>query len=475
MNRFRQLPLLLAICLATNLCHAAPVALASQTIDLPVNSGAPFFTDIDGNGRRDLLVIDRGQNNLLLYRQRDRGFSTAPDQTIPLPLNTAWAAMCDVDASPGLELVASTATGIYYARQRGDRFETEWRSLITASQVFSNTDLPTFVSLANRSGTNAAIPVIAAGQSVLYHRNDGYEWTGGPPVSLEADSTTQKMDRDTWRFGDSPAHYLRVDRMFRPKREKPKESAEDQTVKKILDNLKPTAGFWADQADFVDLNRNRRLDLIAWGTGGRLDFKTDLYIYMRGADNLLPEHPNQVMHCTGLPVPGGTQSAWNPVQDLKGDGGSELVLLEFNTMVISADGLIKTALSHGLDWTLTVRPYRNGAFARLPEASIPVTMVMPAEVVSGWTIVIEGDFNGDGRPDLLVRRTDTQWNIFPSTTNGTWFAHQPAMTFETPVSGVMDVQDLNGDGLSDIVWHDYDHHTLTIFMSPSRPAKDKKP
>ncbi len=100
------------------------------------------------------------------------------------------------------------------------------------------------------------------------------------------------------------------------------------------------------------------------------------------------------------------------MHDLDGDGYCELVLLEFKTSITSASGLVETALSHGLDWSLTIRSFHHGAFSRSPDASVPVTMVLPAEVLAGWPIFIQGDFNGDGRPDLLVRRSETQWNIF---------------------------------------------------------------
>jgi hypothetical protein len=102
-------------------------------------------------------------------------------------------------------------------------------------------------------------------------------------------------------------------------------------------------------------------------------------------------------------------------------------------------------------------------------------MILPSEALSEWTIFIEGDFNGDGRPDLLVRRSDTQWNIFPSTTDGRWFAPQPVLTFEAPARGYVEINDLNGDGLADIIWHEPDEHRLSIFMSPSRQAKGKTP
>ena len=132
-------------------------------------------------------------------------------------------------------------------------------------------------------------------------------------------------------------------------------------------------------------------------------------------------------------------------------------------------------LSHGLDWALTIRTFHGGAFSGSPDASVPVKGLLPSEVVDGWSYSIQGDFNGDGRPDLLVRRSETQWNIFFSTTDGRWFAPEAAMTFDVPAQGYMEIKDLNGDWLSDIIWHQPDEHRLSIYMSSARQAKGNTP
>jgi len=51
------------------------------------------------------------------------------------------------------------------------------------------------------------------------------------------------------------------------------------------------------------------------------------------------------------------------MHDLSGDGTRELVLLEIKTGITSASGLVKTALAHGLDCSLTIRSFQHGAFS----------------------------------------------------------------------------------------------------------------
>jgi hypothetical protein len=386
-----------------------------------------------------------------------------------------------VDAHPGLELLMSTATGLFYCRQNDGLFESERHPLIEVSQVFTNYDLPTLTLLTtNKAGTNDLIPVISAGQTVLYHRNSAYEWSPGPALALDVKQTAWHLNhypwRDLWALGPNPAHSLDVEQSFRarPEPERNKEP-ENEVIRKIIADMKKNASASPPQLDRVDVDGDGREDLVLWQAGGKLDFKTDVYIFLRGADQKLPEQPTQVLHCRGFPIPIGSTRRRSPVHDLDGDGICELALLEMKTRIISESGLVETVVSHGLDWALTIRSFQHGAFSRSPDASVPVTGILPSEVLAGWPFLVQGDFNGDGRLDLLVRRSDTQWNIFCSTTDGHWFAPQPAMTFHVPPHGYIEIKDLNGDGLSDIIWHEWDKPNLSIFLSPPRQTKGKKP
>jgi len=466
---------ILLVCLLAQTSRAGPVELSPRLIALPPDASEPFFVDLDGDGRLDMLVIDPVQKQLLNFHQRPGGFNGSPDQIIPLPPQTGWAAACDVDAHPGLELLMSTATALVYYRQHGGLFDSELRTLIQASQVFSNDDFPVLTSLPTNSvGTHDVIPVISATQAVLYHRNSAYEWSPGPPLALDAKQTAWSVDRDEWRdpwtLGPNPAHSLWIRQSFSPQADsKPDEEQENAAIRKILADMTNASSATPAHIDRVDVDGDGRKDLVLWRISGDPDSRTDIYLFLRGPDQKLPERPTQVLHCRGVPIRVGSGGgwSWSPVQDLDGDGVGEIVLLELKTRFTSASGLVETALSHGLDWALTIRSFHHGAFSSSPDASVPVTMVLPAEVLRGWPIFIEGDFNGDGRPDLLVRRSDTQWNIFLSTTDGHWFAPQPAMTFNVTAHGYVDaVRDLNGDGLADIVWRDPDMHVLSIFLSP---------
>ena len=463
---------LLLMCLVANVCWAGPMELSGQVITLPAGTEDTLFVDIDGDGLSDLLAINPVENELLIYHQRPDGFRNSPDQVTALPPQTGWVAVCDVDAHPGLELLMSTASGLVYSRQDAGLFETERRTLIEASQVFSNHDFPMLTSLS----TN--IPVIFAGRAVLYHRNSAYEWSPEPPMALDAKRTDWSVNRDEWMMGANASHILRIEQSFLAKPDaKRDKQPETDSIKKTMDDMTKNNNKVPPIMELVDVDGDGRQDVVLWQVIlGVLGFQTDVYTFLRGANQQLPDQPSQVLHSRGFPIPFGTEREWGPLHDLKGDGVCELVLLEFNARLASASGLVETALSRGLDSSITIRSFHNGAFSASPDASVPAKIILADwEQIGSFPIRIQGDFNGDGRHDLLVRRSETLWNIFVSTNDGSWFAPQPAMTFDAPARGHFETQDLHGDGLADIIWHEPEEHRLTIFMSPPRPAKGKNP
>ena len=461
--------------LAFNAWAAEPIKLPRQVITLPANAGAPLFVDVEGHGRCNLLVIDTAEKKLLNYRQRPDGFTNAPDQVIPLPDQTAWVAPGDVDAHPGLELLMSTPAGIFYCRQNDGLFELDRRCLIAATQTCAHFDVPILTLLnTNKPGTNDLIPVIGAGESVMYHRNISYEWSPGAPLSLDADGTTWSVNahwgRGSWTLGPNCAHAVYLEQSLRSVRSvreaEPDKKPENDTIAKIMADMRTISTGSGPQIDRMDVNGDGREDLVLWQVSGMLECRTDVYVFLRGASGDLPAQPTQVLHCRGFPIPVGSVKTWSPVHDLGVGGACELILLETKTSFTSPSRLIEMALSRGMDWSLAIRSWQHGAFSRSPNAPVPVTGILASEFLDGWPFLMQGDFNGDGRLDLLVRRSDTEWNIFCSTTNGKWIVPQAAMSFDVPPHGSMDIQDLRGDGLSDIIWHEWDQPGLSIYMSP---------
>lgn len=454
------------------------VASTPTVIVLPTNPSPPAFIDYDGDGLADLLVIDASAKELLVYRQRSNGFPHDPDQVLGLPPQTVWVSLLEVDVHPGRELLFSTATGLVYSWQTAGRFEAEQRPLIHASQVFTNSDYPyvAYGLSTNRVGTNGFIPVISDDHAVVYRRGTNAAWQPEPPLPLKLIRSSWGLDSDPrlpdWTLGAAPGRRVRAAQFFRAKPEpRLKEAPETEVLRRLVGEMNKTPAASPPIIERLDVDGDGQEDALVWQGGGKnpLEFKTDIYVFLRGADHQLPARPSQTLHARGLPIPLGNTTTWSPMGRLKGDGSPQVVLLEFNTRFATASGLLDTAISHGLNWLLTVRPFRNGYFSASPEASVPVKLMAPYTVLTGWNIFITGDFNADGRPELLIRRSDTQWQVFFSTADGSWFNPQPALKFEAAARGYPEIRDLNADGRADILWHEPEAHRLSVFLTP--PAR----
>src|ERR1019366_1821806 len=158
------------------------------------------------------------------------------------------------------------------------------------SQVFTNADFPVLALLTtNKAGTNDFIPVISARQAVQYHRNSAYEWSPGPPQTLDAAPAGWSAERDwwgdAWTLGPNPAHRLRVYQSFRAKPEPKRDlEPENDAIRKIIDDMKKDGKTNPPQIERVDVEGDGREDLVLWQLKDIPLPKTDIYVFLRGAD-----------------------------------------------------------------------------------------------------------------------------------------------------------------------------------------------
>jgi hypothetical protein len=498
--------LLLALFLA-EASRAGELGFRRQAIRVPTTAhfwqgwARSGFGDVDGDGRQDLLAVDSIENKLYVYRQRASGFVTNADQGIALPPHTAWVALGDVEAHPGLELLMSTATGLEYLRQNGGVFDSQPRTLIQANQQFANRATELVASVSKRKGgTNLVIPIISGGEAVLYERNDAYEWRSGERKALLPGKTSWNTAHGEWMMGSSASRSLSIRQRVRANPEDDPSAAVEggnDTIQRLIKELEDT-GSWSNHGvERVDVDGDGREDLVLWRLTGDLGMKTDLYLFRRGADGSFPAAPTQVLHCRGFPVQLGPRQHLSPVGDIDGDGRCELVLVTLKTAITSSSSVVEMFVSRGVDWTLTIRTYQapgqarvsanpkvvrsaqdaaNAAgFSKSADASLSLRSMLPVEQGPQGFFIVDGDFNGDGRLDVLVRRSATEWDLFPSSASGSWFDAKPAFTFEIPEEGELELLDLNRDGLSDLVQRPWEQASVLIFLSQPHPNQRRSP
>lgn len=456
--------LCLLLLLAALRLSAGTPSFQRQVIVLPVNADGSGFLDVDNNGRADLLAVDDVRKTLWIYRQRASGFPDVPDEALALPPQTGWIAPCDVDPHPGLEMLFSTAAGLSYHRQHGGAFEPELRPLLQASQPFTESDAPILMSFPTNT-----IPIIATNHVVLYRRDSAFGWRPGQTFALKARPASCRSFPSRWFLGQRPASSFNFEQSFLANPD-PDDKPANQAVQKVMEEMKKADPLSPPVIHRLDIDRDGREDLVIWQILGQVDPKTDICLFLRGADGQLPNRPTQILRCRGVPFPVGSTSQPCPVGDLKGNGAYEIALLELKAPFTSVSGAIETLVSRGLNWNLTIRRFHERGFSRSPDATVPLITIIPV-VADQWPFFICGDFNRDGRPDLVIRRSATQWSITISSDDGRWFVPEAALSFETPFSGYFTTKDLNGDGRSDLILRAWNDPRLVVYLTEPSPAK----
>jgi hypothetical protein len=95
-------------------------------------------------------------------------------------------------------------------------------------------------------------------------------------------------------------HSFRAVQTFRAKPEKDSDGeSPGDAIQKKIDELKKTLGAKPTEAARMDVDGDGREDLVLWHLTGWLDFKTDIYVYLRGPDQQLPARPTQVLIAAG--------------------------------------------------------------------------------------------------------------------------------------------------------------------------------
>ncbi|MGN6057153.1 MAG: FG-GAP-like repeat-containing protein [Sphingomicrobium sp.] len=110
----------------------------------------------------------------------------------------------------------------------------------------------------------------------------------------------------------------------------------------------------------------------------------------------------------------------------------------------------------------TIKDWLGGANGSLTDNSANSTHAVPTD----WTVAGTGDFNGDGHSDILWRNSSGTVTDWLGTANGDFTANWASFATSVPNAWqIVGTGDFNGDGRDDILWRNTTTGTITDFLA----------
>lgn len=181
--------------------------------------------------------------------------------------------------------------------------------------------------------------------------------------------------------------------------------------------------------------------------------KTTVSFFPVKTYDYFPAEPSQVFEVTGIPL------TPEPVLDITGDGKKDLVLIHSQVKGFSLGNMISKFIKRGVNVLIRIIPYDGKEFSRDSMLQTKIKMNYSA----GMPINISGDYNGDGKKDLLVV-DENQARIFLFQENE-GFSRQTKMKISKKNISSYHVEDIDKNGCSDILFFIQNKMVIYYFSS----------
>ena len=480
MRRLQHIYLLFALCIIYSFSFAQTPLFKKQVIHVPpeyqnYRLWNRLWEDIDADGLTDLLMVSAA-GTCIVYHQESAGFPSTPTQRFKFPDSTFWFYLKDIDGDSKVELIISTREGIFFYRPKEPMFDLAPVHMIKHTQFDGYGDVigvksPNWMNDSFKELLQKGLPIITPDKIIVYHGFQNDRATSQTTYNISLDTKVFSQNHYMLNIGAQRPEMIDIYVTANRTKDESKEIVSGTEFsfwnKEWLRVLESDDIFENDSVR-MDLNGDGHQDLINWFIPRDIDPRTTFQIFWARDDGRLPPGPDKLLRLRGMPALFGYSPRFtiSPFCDVNADGLLDIVLLEITNKPLSVRSFLEMVTSEGMNWTFTVRLLNlKGNFSDKPDFSIEIIAVLPFTMYFADIINLTSDFNGDGRPDLLVRRTLNRIDVYFSSKGNDMFNRKPDLVFDVPSDAWHEIADYNHDALSDFCVVDMEHNNLIIYLS----------
>jgi len=473
-----------------------------------------FSEDIDGDGTRALIALGRGRISIYRPPAGEKSPYSEQAEVLTTGASAYFACVADVLPAKGKEILLLTPAGVScFAHEDARRHSAKPQSLIACETLLgapavrgalaaargADVDiLPwNFAFDADGDGRDDLLIPTAQGIAVYLQKAPGQF---APPITLPV-FPGMRLAVIAGPHGDDITPHTLSARSTLPlrfelnlpkieSRDINKDGKPDIICGDVYFAQKAAGGFETVPGPVppealpeatrgpMDIDGDGRLDrlLVEHDLSDPFNLITRVRVFMAQKDGKLPERPIRTIVGQNILVYGDF-----PVHDFLKDGTLGFAMLKVDPAPFPHR--YKPGQVEGdLDFYLFDRD--KNLYPRSPVYRKPIRMdfkIDPAQAMNvslgehylGNAIRLGGDYNADGRPDLLVWEKSDELAIYFNTgRRNELFSRRPDIWLDKiPAFGRLGIADLNGDGASDIILYgpkDRPNKVVAVYISRLR-------
>jgi hypothetical protein len=448
-----------------------------------------LFADFDGDGLDDIIVIDE-PNLVFFFQDSKHGFTKNPNLVCSLGDKPSVIWPAKFGDNLGHNILVMTDDGVSALTYVGKTSPPAKRKIISRQTIIpdkcENSPI-IFFTLSASTAKEFPLIFVPTEDDLEIWKYDN-EWQhlhslqGMPDTKIWGPHKTVGYTKQHWlnlNIGDLDGDGLEDIVICEENNEKTLFKVYPQT-KEASFALKASQPFedgwdWRKWICLQDINKDGRVDIIKnrwleepWFLPGTRSGKVLVQVFMSNVQGNIPNKPTFVFR----------KNDWissMPILDIDGDGFMDLVL-GYNRFVDS-EKIRKTLGSKKLDHSLRIHFYDDGGFPKEPDCQKALIIHLHQRGLHfSWSqrefletqICLDGDFDGDGDKDLLVKDKPDKASVYFFISRKKGFSKKANMRFNIKHVERFIAEDLNEDGISDLIVLSTKKDSFKVFLSKRR-------